>query len=87
MVYSHGGGYTTGSGGSTAQDGAMLAREHDVVVVATNHRLGVLGYLYLGELGGAEYAGSGNQGLSDIVLALKWVAAQHRRVRRRSKPT
>jgi len=74
MVYSHGGGYTTGSGGSTAQDGSMLAREHDVVVVATNHRLGVLGYLYLGELGGAEYAGSGNQGLSDIVLALKWVA-------------
>jgi len=74
MFYSHGGGYTTGSGGSTAQDGSMLARDHDVVVVATNHRLGVLGYLYLGELGGAEYAGSGNQGLSDIVLALKWVA-------------
>ena len=73
MVYNHGGGYTTGSAGSTAQDGSMLAREHDVVVVATNHRLGVLGYLYLGELGGAEYAGSGNQGLSDIVLALKWV--------------
>jgi para-nitrobenzyl esterase len=73
MVYSHGGGYTTGSGGSTAQDGSMLAREHDVVVVAHNHRLGLLGYLYLGELGGAEYAGSGNQGLSDIVLALKWV--------------
>lgn len=74
MVYNHGGGYTTGSGGSTAQDGSMLAREHDVVVVATNHRLGVLGYLYMGELGGADYHGSGNQGLSDIVLALKWVA-------------
>jgi para-nitrobenzyl esterase len=74
MVYNHGGGYTTGSGGSTDQDGSMLAREHDVVVVATNHRLGVLGYLYLGELGGADYAGSGNQGVSDIVLALKWVA-------------
>jgi para-nitrobenzyl esterase len=74
MVYNHGGGYTTGSAGSTSQDGSNLAREHDVVVVATNHRLGVLGYLYLGELGGADYAGSGNQGLSDIVLALKWVA-------------
>ena len=73
MVYSHGGGYTTGSGGSTSQDGSNLAREHDMVVVSTNHRLGVLGYLYLGELGGAEYAGSGNQGLSDIVLALRWV--------------
>ena len=74
MVYNHGGGYTTGSGGSSAQDGSNLAREHDVVVVATNHRLGVVGYLYMGELGGAKYAGSGNQGLSDIVLALKWVA-------------
>jgi para-nitrobenzyl esterase len=73
MVYSHGGGYTTGSGGSSVQDGSQLARDHDVVVVATNHRLGLLGYLYLGELGGEAYAGSGNQGLSDIVLALKWV--------------
>ncbi len=73
MFYSHGGGFTTGSAGSTSQDGANLAREQDVVVVASNHRLGLLGYLYLGELGGAEYAGSGNQGLSDIVLALSWV--------------
>jgi para-nitrobenzyl esterase len=72
MFYSHGGGFTTGSGGSVTQDGAALAREYDVVVVATNHRLGLLGYLYLGELGGEAYAGSGNQGLSDIVLALDW---------------
>lgn len=74
MFYSHGGGYTTGSAGSAAQDGGQLARDHDVIVVATNHRLGLLGYLYLGGLGGEPYAGSGNQGLSDIVLALKWVA-------------
>jgi para-nitrobenzyl esterase len=73
MFYSHGGGFTTGSAGSTAQDGGQLAREHDVVVVAGNHRLGLLGYLYLEALGGEAYAGSGNQGLSDIVLALKWV--------------
>ena len=74
MVYSHGGGFTTGSAGSPAQDGRRLAADHDVVVVATNHRLGLLGYLYLEELGGQAYAGSGNQGLSDIVLALQWVA-------------
>lgn len=73
MFYSHGGGFTTGSAGSTAQDGSQLAREHDVVVVAGNHRLGLLGYLYLEALGGEAYAGSGNQGLSDIVLALQWV--------------
>ena len=72
MFYNHGGGFTTGSAGSATQDGANLAREYDVVVVATNHRLGLLGYLYLGELGGEAYAGSGDQGLSDIVLGLKW---------------
>ena len=74
MFYSHGGGFTTGSSGSTAQDGSQLARDHDVIVVATNHRLGLLGYLYLGGLGGETYVGSGNQGLSDIVLALRWVS-------------
>jgi para-nitrobenzyl esterase len=75
MFYSHGGAFSSGSGGGQTQDGANLAREHDVVVVASNHRLGLLGYLYLGELGGEAYGASGNQGLSDILLALRWVAA------------
>jgi para-nitrobenzyl esterase len=73
MVYSHGGGFTMGSGGSKDEDGSRLASVYDVVVVTTNHRLGLLGYLYLGELGGAEYATSGNQGMLDIVAALRWV--------------
>jgi para-nitrobenzyl esterase len=73
MVYAHGGAFTTGSGGGVAEDGSHLARDHDVVVVATNHRLGLLGYLYLGELGGGAYDRSGNQGLWDLRLALKWV--------------
>lgn len=73
MFYSHGGGFTTGSGAAAYQDGSNLARTWDVVVVATNHRLGLLGYLYLGDLGGAEYATSGNQGLEDIRDGLKWV--------------
>ncbi len=73
MVYSHGGGYMTGSGGAKDIDGAHLASTYDVVVVSTNHRLGLLGYLYLGELGGDEYASSGNQGMLDIVAALRWV--------------
>lgn len=71
MVYQHGGGFVIGSGASPLQDGAALAREHDVVVVQSNHRLGLMGYLYLGELLGAEY--QGNQGLQDLVAALKWV--------------
>ena len=73
MFYNHGGGYATGSAGSRGQDGSHLAATYDVVVVASNHRLGLMGYLYLGELGGEEYATSGNQGLLDIVAALKWV--------------
>jgi para-nitrobenzyl esterase len=73
MVYSHGGGYISGSGGSKDEDGSRLAATYDVVVVTTNHRLGLLGYLYLGDLGGEEYATSGNQGVLDIVSALRWV--------------
>ncbi len=73
VFYNHGGGYTNGSGGSVAQDGANLARLFDVVVVQTNHRLGLLGYLYLDEVAGEEYAGSGIRGVLDIVEGLKWV--------------
>lgn len=73
MFYSHGGGFVIGSGGSPWQDGANLARNFDVVVVQTNHRLGLLGFLYLNDIAGPDYTGSGNQGLLDIALALKWV--------------
>lgn len=73
MFYSHGGGFTVGSGGAPYQDASNLARAWDVVVVATNHRLGLMGFLYLGELGGEEFAASGNQGLLDICDGLKWV--------------
>jgi para-nitrobenzyl esterase len=75
MVYNHGGGFVIGSGGSAGQDGANLARNFDVVVVQTNHRLGLLGFLFLDDLAGPEYTGSGNQGLLDIVTALEWVNA------------
>ena len=73
LFYSHGGGFVTGSGGSSAQDGANLARHFDVVVVETNHRLGLLGFLYLDDVGGEAYAGSGNNGILDIVDGLRWV--------------
>ena len=73
MFYNHGGGFVTGSAAAPYQDGGNLARTWDVVVVATNHRLGLMGYLYLGDLGGEEYATSGNQGLEDIRDGMKWV--------------
>ncbi|MBC3787312.1 carboxylesterase/lipase family protein [Spirosoma utsteinense] len=73
MFYSHGGGFVIGSGASGGQDGSNLARNFDVVVVQTNHRLGLLGFLYLDDIAGADYAGSGNMGMLDIVHGLKWV--------------
>lgn len=73
MVWLHGGGYVSGSGGSVRYDGTRLATRQDVVVVTVNHRIGALGFLYLGGLGGERYAASGNAGLQDIVRALEWV--------------
>jgi para-nitrobenzyl esterase len=73
MFYNHGGGFVIGSGGAGGQDGSNLARNFDVVVVETNHRLGLLGFLYLDEIAGPDYAGSGNMGLLDINSGLKWV--------------
>ncbi len=44
-----------------------------IVVVETNHRLGLLGFLYLEEIAGKDYAGSGNMGMLEILAGLKWV--------------
>lgn len=71
MFRIHGGGFVVGSGNWSWHDGTNLARRGDVVVVTVNHRLGLLGYLYLGGLS-KEYA-IGNVGMSDLVLALKWI--------------
>jgi para-nitrobenzyl esterase len=73
MVWLHGGGFTSGSGGFKIYDGVNLAGKHDVVVVTVNHRLNAFGYLYLADLGGAKYANSANVGMLDIVAALQWV--------------
>jgi para-nitrobenzyl esterase len=73
MVWLHGGGFVVGSSGIPPYDGTHLAAKHDVVVVSVNHRLNTLGYLFLGEMGGEKYADSGNVGMLDIVLALRWV--------------
>jgi para-nitrobenzyl esterase len=68
----HGGGFVTGSGSWPWYDGANLA-QRGFVVITVNHRLGPLGYLYLDQLAGPEYLGSGNAGMLDLVAALEWV--------------
>jgi para-nitrobenzyl esterase len=73
MVWLHGGGYTSGSGGFVCYDGTQLAKKHDVVAISLNHRLTVLGYLYLAGIGGEKYASSSNLGNLDIIAALGWI--------------
>lgn len=74
MVWLHGGGFEAGSGQELkSYYGENLSRRGDVVVVSLNHRLGVLGYLDLSEIGGERYANSANAGMLDLVAALEWV--------------
>jgi para-nitrobenzyl esterase len=74
MFYIHGGGFTFGSAYELAsQDGAQIARHHDVVSVTVNHRLNILGFFDLSEFGGPAYADSVNVGMTDLVAALRWV--------------
>lgn len=73
MFWIHGGRWLGGSGSVPTVDGTNLAAQGDVVVVTINHRLGVLGYLHLASVAGAEYESSGNVGVMDIVMALEWV--------------
>ena len=73
MVWYHGGAFAFGSANMPRLDGTNLAQRYDVVVVTVNQRLNILGHLHLAELGGAEYASSGNAGTLDMVAALQWV--------------
>jgi para-nitrobenzyl esterase len=72
FVWVHGGGFTGGRSFEAVTDGSQFARE-GVVVVTVAYRLGVLGFLDVEPLLGAEYEGSGNNGLRDVMCALEWV--------------
>lgn len=73
-VYVHGGGNVSGYALEHRVNGASFARD-GVVCVNVGYRLGIMGFLELGELLGPDYAGSGNNGLKDIIAALEWVKA------------
>ncbi len=74
LVYFHGGGFTFGSAYELpSQEGAQLARHHDAVSVTVNHRLNLLGFLDMSEIGGPAYADSVNVGMTDLVASLRWV--------------
>ncbi|MEU7488228.1 carboxylesterase family protein [Streptomyces sp. NPDC042319] len=67
LVWFHGGGWTSGSGGWDWYDGARLAALGDIVVVTANYRLGPLGFLHLPAIGAA------NLGNQDQANVLRWV--------------
>lgn len=66
LVFLHGGAFVSGSGAQPMYDGTALARDHGLVVVTVNYRLGLPGFWY----------GDGvpaNLGLRDQIAALEWV--------------
>jgi para-nitrobenzyl esterase len=74
MFYMHGGRFDFGSSYELpSHEGAQMARHHDVVQVSVNHRLNVLGFFDVSEVGGGAYEDSMNVGMMDLVAALKWV--------------
>jgi para-nitrobenzyl esterase len=71
-VWIHGGGFVGGRSYAPIFDGTLLAEE-GIVCVTVAYRLGVFGFLNLGPLLGPSYAGSGDNGLRDVIAALDWV--------------
>jgi para-nitrobenzyl esterase len=73
MVFTYGGGFTSGAGSEPRYDGEALAKK-GVVVVTSNYRLGAFGWFAHPELTKESgHHASGNYGLMDAVAALKWV--------------
>jgi len=73
LVYFFGGGNVAGDASEPRYDGESMAKE-GIVVVTTNYRLNIFGFLAHPELSAeAPYKASGNYGLLDQHAALKWV--------------
>jgi len=67
MVYIHGGAFIMG-GGASYFFGPNYLLENDVVLVTFNYRLGVFGFLATD-----DKAATGNYGIMDQIMVLKWV--------------
>ncbi|KAJ8675737.1 hypothetical protein QAD02_011523 [Eretmocerus hayati] len=67
MVFIYGGIFRSGAGDGSRYNEQFLVSQ-DMVFVVFNYRLGPMGFLNLGH----EDA-SGNQGIRDVLMALKWV--------------
>ena len=73
MLWLHGGANAGGSSSNTFYNGGTLV-QHGVVLVTVNYRLSVFGFLaHPGLTHESAHASSGNYGLQDQILALRWV--------------
>lgn len=70
VVWVHGGAMIGGSGKD--MNGHAFSDNDNIVTVTINYRLGAFGFLYMGDVD-KRYARSGNNGLLDVVQALKWI--------------
>lgn len=67
IVYIHGGGF---EGGTAIYHGPEYLMDRDIILVTIQYRLGAFGFMAVGR---ADV--TGNQGLKDQTLALRWVQA------------
>ena len=73
MVWLHGGGFSVGSGANYPLDALVSTAAHSVLAVTINYRLGVFGFLGSSALAARSGGQTGNYGIDDQRLALKWV--------------
>jgi para-nitrobenzyl esterase len=73
MLWLHGGGNEGGSASNAFYNGGTLVT-HGVLLVTVNYRLGIFGFFAHPALSAeSAHHGSGNYGLMDQILALRWV--------------
>jgi para-nitrobenzyl esterase len=70
VVWVHGGSLTNGSG--MGKNGHAFADKDSVIAITINYRLGVFGFMYLGDVDKSLHT-SGNNGLLDLEMALQWI--------------
>lgn len=70
LFWIHGGAFQTGSGDFGLNPSVFV--KDGIITVSANYRLGALGFLDFERYLGPDYRGSGNNGILDIIQALRW---------------
>ena len=75
FVYIHGGGWASGGSSEPQYNGYYLAHYNpDILVVTLSYRFNLMGLINLSSFpDGAEYETSVNNGVYDLIQALKWI--------------